>query len=96
MSLPLVLGRCLPAWNYRFEKYFVSVSDEWYQTHVIIDPNDSDHLRRIRLLIWMFNDIHDFISLEQEDDLLKGHASVGLQPIILLIAPNELQHAWNL
>ena len=96
MSLPLVLGRRLPAWNYRFEKYFVSVSDERYETYVIIDPNDSDHLRRIRLEIWVFNDINDFISLEQEDDLLKGHASVGLQPIILLIAPIEQQHAWNL
>ena len=89
MSLPLVLGRRLPAWNYRFEKYFVSVSDERYETYVIIDPNDSDHLRRIRLEIWVFNDINDFASLEQEDDLLKGQASVGLQPIILLIAPIE-------
>ena len=96
MSLPLVLGCRLPAWNYRFEKYFVTVSNERYQTYVIIDPNDSDHLRRIRPLIWVFNDINDFIPLEQEDDLLKGHASVGLQPIILLIAPIEQQHTLNL
>jgi hypothetical protein len=96
MSLPLVLGRRLPTWNYRFEKYFVSVSNERYQAYVIINPNDRNHLRRIRLLIWIFSDINDFISLEQQDHLLIGHASVGLQPIILLVAPIKQQHASNI
>ena len=63
---------------------------------MLIDSNENDHLSRIRLLIRMLDNVQDLVPLQENNDLLERQASNALQPVVLLVAPIELDHKKKL
>ena len=59
---------------------------------MLIDSDENDHLSRTGLLIRMLDNVQDPVPLQENNDLLERQTSNALQPVVLLVAPIELDH----
>jgi len=63
---------------------------------MLTDSDENDHLSRIGCLIRMLDNVQDLVLLQENNDLLERQTSNALQPVVLLVAPIELDHKKKL